>query len=312
METSIDVIIPARNASRFIGNALDSLKKQTLKDWRVFVVDDGSTDDTRARVLAETDTRIHCLHTPGVGAPLARNEGLQHADRPYALFLDADDMLEPTALERLCAKLVADPLSVLAYGAEMLVAADGTPFREGMQRDKQGYPSGQVLEIILTRCFIPTPGAALIRAQRVRDVGGFTPGLPAAQDWELWCRLALNGDFAYVGGDPVIRYRMHGDAMTANLTPDRYEPANEAVFNHPEIRRRLPNDRIIQLRRQREAQDYYNSAKEAFRRDDWRAARTWAWESLRRNPRNTRTWAIAVFAWLSWAPNSVSCRLGKR
>lgn len=98
------VIIPAYNAGKVIARCLQSLLEQSFRDWTAIVIDDGSTDATPAEIarLARQDGRIRAIQGRHAGASAARNQGLDEAEHlhpAYITFLDADDYLEPDALE---------------------------------------------------------------------------------------------------------------------------------------------------------------------------------------------------------------------
>lgn len=102
----VSVIVPAFNAQATIAEAVRSALGQTLRDLEVIVIDDGSTDGTAATVaaLAAADPRVRLLrHSGNRGAGAARNSGLQAARAPWLAPIDADDVMEPFRLERLCA-----------------------------------------------------------------------------------------------------------------------------------------------------------------------------------------------------------------
>ena len=97
----ISVIIPAYNAERWIEEACRSVLKQTLTNWELIVVDDGSDDRTYEIVgkLTEKNPSIILIHTKNSGVSKARNQGIVEATGEYVIFLDADDRLAPKALE---------------------------------------------------------------------------------------------------------------------------------------------------------------------------------------------------------------------
>lgn len=101
----VSVIIAAYNASSFIGETLDSAMAQTLDDIEIIVVDDGSTDSTPdiVRSYAGRDRRISLIEQENSYAGTARNRGMDAASGKYLYFLDADDWIEPRALEVLVA-----------------------------------------------------------------------------------------------------------------------------------------------------------------------------------------------------------------
>ena len=94
----VSVIIPAYNVDRFIGRAIESLQNQTMRNFELIVVDDGSTDRTGqvADRMAERDIRIDVIHTENQGAAAARNVALDRARGEFVHFVDGDDWVEPT------------------------------------------------------------------------------------------------------------------------------------------------------------------------------------------------------------------------
>jgi glycosyltransferase involved in cell wall biosynthesis len=127
---TVSIITPCYNASRFIDRTLASVRAQTLTDWEHVVVDDGSTDDSAARVAAwaASDLRFKLVQQSNGGMQHARNAGLAvSADSPYLLFLDADDTLEPEMLRAMAAHLDAHPDVGMVYCIFRPVDADDRP-----------------------------------------------------------------------------------------------------------------------------------------------------------------------------------------
>lgn len=103
-EDCVSVIIPAHNSAQFLDDCLRSVLKQSWQHLQVIVVDDGSTDNTLALLnqYQHQDARVHVYrHAQPMGASAARNKGLEHAIGKYVLFVDADDWLEATAVEKM-------------------------------------------------------------------------------------------------------------------------------------------------------------------------------------------------------------------
>jgi glycosyltransferase involved in cell wall biosynthesis len=88
----VSVIVAARDAGSTLVDTLESVRRQTVTDLEVIVIDDGSTDDTVARVARVTDPRITLASFPGAGISTARNRGIARARGAYLSFLDADDL----------------------------------------------------------------------------------------------------------------------------------------------------------------------------------------------------------------------------
>ena len=106
----ITVVTPAYNADRYIARAIASVQAQSVADWEMVIVDDGSADRTAAIIddLARKDPRIRPIHIPNGGALNARLTGISEARGEYVTFLDADDTLRPCALETLLGHMTPD------------------------------------------------------------------------------------------------------------------------------------------------------------------------------------------------------------
>lgn len=103
MIPSVSVIIPVYNVDKYLRECLDSILAQTLQEWELICINDGSTDGSSA-ILAEyaaKDNRINVIKQQNRGQGAARNIGLKQAVGEYIYFLDSDDYLVPDALERL-------------------------------------------------------------------------------------------------------------------------------------------------------------------------------------------------------------------
>ncbi len=96
----VTVAMPAYNAELWIARAIESVLGQTLSDWELIVVNDGSTDGTAAVVRTFRDSRVRMVCQDNGGAALARNTAMRHARGRYVALLDADDWYEPRHLER--------------------------------------------------------------------------------------------------------------------------------------------------------------------------------------------------------------------
>ncbi len=103
----ISVIIPAYNSEKFLAETLDCMLGQTLKDIQIIVVNDGSTDGTASIIAeyAEKNDNIVSVYQPNSGVSAARNNGINHAEGKYTLFLDSDDLMTPDALEAIYNRL---------------------------------------------------------------------------------------------------------------------------------------------------------------------------------------------------------------
>jgi len=293
------VVIPARNAAAFVAEAVESALAQRELAPEIVVVDDGSEDATRARVERFRERGVRLLSEPPRGAPEARNRGLAEAAGDYVLFLDADDRLPPGALARLAAALSARPEAVLAYGEARNVDARGRPIGRDRAPWLAPRPEGDVLRALLRRSFIASPGAVCIRRSALEASGGFRPGLPRAQDWELWCRLACSGDFVHVPRPPVLERRVHAASLGARhgTHAAAAKPAIDAVFSAAVVRGRIPAPELARLRRCQEASAWAAAADVCLALGRRSEARRALGRALRLDPR-LRDALLWLRAWL--------------
>lgn len=107
----ISIIVPVYNCIRILDKCIEAICVQTIEDWELLLVDDGSTDgsDQLCDRFASEDARIHVFHKPNGGVSSARNMGLDHAQGEYVMFCDSDDWVEPEWCEQLYLAAVENP-----------------------------------------------------------------------------------------------------------------------------------------------------------------------------------------------------------
>lgn len=207
----IAVVIPSYNHAEFIGEAMDSVWAQSLSDLQLVVVDDGSKDDSRERILAHADPRLVTHFQDNAGAHAAINRGIELAapEAEYVSILNSDDVFAPQWLERAAAALDAD-------GGVGFVSS-----RLGFLGDEDGDKAGwygpaleyylrcdDVERALLHRNFIMTTSNVVIRRSLLARTGLFRP-LRYVHDVDLFLRLASLSRFALIDGENVL-YRHHG------------------------------------------------------------------------------------------------------
>ena len=290
------VVIPAYNAGRYIEDCLASLAAQSAPDWRAIVVDDGSTDDTAERVSRLADQRISLVRQSNAGVSATRNRGLVEVQAERVMFLDADDRLHPTALERLGRGLDAAPRAVAAFGALRKMLADGRPYPGEKPLEAVRYPDGDVLEPMLRENFLANGGHVLVRTAEARGTGGFDPRLRLSEDWEFWCRLALRGPFHYIGAPPeVFTLRMTPGSASGGLAADwnNHCPALDAVLGNPAIQARFSPAVWRRLTRRIEASHRWEAGRVNFTCRKFDVARRLMLRALSDDPTPKR---LALFA----------------
>jgi glycosyltransferase involved in cell wall biosynthesis len=198
---AISVIVPAYNSDIYIRETLQSVIDQTLGDFEIIVVDDGSTDGTKAAVLG-LDPRIRYLYQSNEGASAARNRGIAVAAAGVICFLDADDVWLPH-------KLAAQMQFIERHPELGLLFADSEEF-EGNQVHCASLLSKSVSRLALNENpvreafqklvlenFIPT-STVLVRKACLDRVGPFDPVLTNAEDRDMWLRVAAHFPIACI------------------------------------------------------------------------------------------------------------------
>jgi glycosyltransferase involved in cell wall biosynthesis len=210
----VSVIVPTYRHRDLILLTLDSVFQQTMSDYEIIVVNDGSPDDTRALLapLIESD-RIVYLEQTNMGQSQARNRGLAKATGEYIAFLDDDDLWPPDKLEWQVEFLEKNEAVGLVAGTLLTINEHGAPGWAG-----QYYPT-ITFETLFTANPFLSPGQTLIRADVVQRAGGLNSSIWGADDWDLWFRIASQSTIVML--DRVaLYYRLHpGNAskQTARL-----------------------------------------------------------------------------------------------
>lgn len=208
----ITVVIPVWNGEQTIERTLASALAQTFTNLEVLVINDGSTDSTAERVGRFNDPRVRLHNFTNAGLAASRNRGIRLARGEFIAFLDADDLWLPRKLERQLEALRARPAAALAYGFSDCVDADDRYIGHGSHIEH----SGTVYEKLLLANFLDNGSTPLVRASALATSGIFDESLPAAEDWDLWLRLAWHFEVVCVP-EPLTLYRVHGQSMSANL-----------------------------------------------------------------------------------------------
>jgi glycosyltransferase involved in cell wall biosynthesis len=209
----VSVIVPAYNAERFLGEAVESVLRQTWHEIEVIIVDDGSSDGTAALAerLAASDPRVRVIHQENGGLSSARNAGLAASRGEYVSFLDADDVLLPDKIGKQLAFLTQFASCDLVYSDHYVGDSAATPTLLVSKRP----PPLRAAELLVFRNWF-APFSPLLRAELARRVGGFDESLTASEDWDFWIRASRCGALSYLPG-PVGVYRMHAEQMHRDL-----------------------------------------------------------------------------------------------
>ena len=207
-EATVGVVITTYNHAHFLGEALESVARQTHASATVVVVDDGSTDDP-ARVVARFPA-VRLIRQDNRGLAAARNAGLAAMNTTFVVFLDADDRLRPGAIEAGLACFARVPESGFVYGGHYYIDASG-----GQIGQRFEPPGEEPFLHLLRRNFVAMHGTVMYHTDRLRAVGGFDERLRRCEDYDVYFRMAQRHPITGYP-DLVADYRMHADNMSAN------------------------------------------------------------------------------------------------
>jgi hypothetical protein len=213
---TFSVIITAYQAAAFISEAVESALGQTVRAHEVIVCDDGSTDDLET-ALAPYLREIVYIRKERGGAASAVNAATAAASGDFVAVLDADDAYLPQRLEALGALASVRPdLDILVTDA--YVEVDGRVVYQF--NDKVRFAVDDQRTAIFDRCFSAWPA---LRRSRLLAAGGYDESLLIAYDWECVIRLILGGSRAGLVDEPLYRYRLRPDSLSADRVPSLRE-----------------------------------------------------------------------------------------
>lgn len=209
----VSVIIPAYNAIDYLAETIETVFNQTCQDFELIIVDDGSTDDTGKLInqLSQENPQIRMISQTNQGVSAARNTGIKQAQGKYIAILDADDLWEPTKLEKQVNSLENNPLAGLCYTWTALADSQGRATGRVIASLAEGNVWQQLSEMNIVCCG-STP---MIRRICFDDVGFFDENLRFSEDWDMWWRIAAKYNFSLVP-EPLIRYRQHPSSHSTN------------------------------------------------------------------------------------------------
>ena len=196
----VSIIVPTYNRKNLIGCAIDSVLGQTFEDFELLIVDDGSTDNTGDFIKENyTDNRIHYFYQENQGQTYARNKALGHSSGEYICFLDSDDYWPENKLEISLKVFEDNPNIDVVYGDEMVINHEG----EELGREKIKRYSGNITKHLLVENFIGM-SASMVKADKIKEIGGMDEKVRVADDFSLWLRLSRISQFYYL--DEVLGY----------------------------------------------------------------------------------------------------------
>jgi glycosyltransferase involved in cell wall biosynthesis len=220
MIPSVSIVMATKNYARFLPDAIESVRHQTISDWELVIVDDGSTDGTPAIVAPFlTDSRIRYFRSDKFGQTRAKNFGIGLSRAQLIAFLDADDAWLPTKLEKQLTLFRADPETGVVFCRRSLIDEAGNLLPP---RPTSTPARGRVLDRLFVQNFICF-SSAIVRRDVLSHIGLLDQAWDLAIDYDLWLRVAKHYRFEYVD-EQLVQYRT-GHGNLSNKLADRVSTA---------------------------------------------------------------------------------------
>ena len=224
---TVSCVLPVYNGANYISEAITSILEQSLKDFELIVIDDGSSDGTAKLIdnFAASDGRIIAVHQPNAGIVRALNAGLARARGRYFARMDADDISLPHRFAFQVAYLDRTPHCALVGGYAETFSELSTA--RGISTG--GWRSHTDLASFPPKIAVAVHPLIMMRTETLREMGGYREDFPHAEDYDLFIRVSRFGE---IHNPPliVLKYRAQPDSMSARHTETQEWAALAAEF----------------------------------------------------------------------------------
>lgn len=233
--TFISVIMPVYNQGNYVQEAIESILRQTFSEFEFIIINDGSTDDSDEKIMLYEDERvIYIRNKDNIGNYRSRNIGIEKAKGQYIAVMDADDIALPTRLEK----------QLLYLQSNEDVSAIGTAFMFSDTKQQWTHPTDAevVRTTLLERnCFMHA--SLMVRSDVLRQLDGYNEQYEYAADYDLLCRIALNGKILNIP-DILMIYRRHSEQISNKYARLQKMCADQIRMNYQYSFSRMYNDKV--------------------------------------------------------------------
>ena len=248
MEISFSIIIPLYNKAPYIERAINSVLNQSLQNFEIIVVNDGSSDGGEKIVTKLEDERLKLVSQKNAGVSAARNTGAKEAQYEYLAFLDGDDTWEPNFLSEIV-KLIGNFPDAGIYGtSNSFIYPNGKKVAEDFSYLFNGKEQGLLEDYFGLFAKIqksPFSNSNLCIPKKVyQEFGGYKVGVKLTEDSDLWCRIALKYPIAF-NTLPLANYYLGISGSTVGIfEPQEFQVAKtlrNALVNNTVEKKYIPS-----------------------------------------------------------------------
>jgi glycosyltransferase involved in cell wall biosynthesis len=213
----VSIMMPAYNAERFIQQAIDSVLAQNYPHWELIVVDDGSTDSTRAIAESYADARIRVFHQANAGEAAARNHALRQMSGDLLAFVDADDTWLPDHLALTAGSLAEHSELDAVYTDGWHIDTHGNRLPSLASRRRGPFEGDLFDAIVRASDVFGPPLCVVLRRSLVVERGlWFDPEIVIGPDWDFFTRVCETARFGYIDRQ-TCEYRIHQTNITVQV-----------------------------------------------------------------------------------------------
>ena len=274
------VIIPLYNKAPYVGKTIESVLGQTLGNYELIIIDNGSNDGSSEIVAGFTDPRIRIVRLEeNVGVSNARNKGVELSTAPYITFLDADDWWEPTFLEEMAGLIARHPDAGI-YGTGYYIVKNGKK-RVAPIGVEEDFTEGEInyCKVYTKTLCMPLTSITVAMPRAVFDeMGGFKPYLKLGEDFDLWIRIALKYKVVFLNKS-LSNYNQDVD-ITYRGTHHLRDPKEHMLWNlgylepeektNPDYKQLIDNLRTYGLLPYLLTKQYRSAARQELAKVNWR------------------------------------------
>jgi glycosyltransferase involved in cell wall biosynthesis len=293
----VSVAVPAYNVARYIESALESVLRQSFRDFELIVINDGSTDTTPRLLdrIASTDCRVKVVHQQNQGLAPALNRALAECRGKYIARMDGDDLCVRERFEKQVEYLESNPDCVLLGTHIQFIDCYDAPLVEvpALLRTHEEIDAGLMKGRGGSLCH-PT---VMMRADAVRKVGGYNNAYSNNEDLDIFLKLCETGR-AYNLGEVLLKYRRH--LQSVNFTKHEIQRRNrEFILKDAAARRGVPvpgEQQVSNWRPPPRDKQLRAWGWSALTQGYTSAARRHAVDALRAGPLSVESWKLMACA----------------
>lgn len=263
----ISVLLPVYNGEKYLKEAIDSVLNQTFKEFELLILDDGSTDLTNEIVLSYKDPRIKYTKFKHMGLPSVLNKGLNLAQYDYIARMDADDICQPTRLEKQLDFIINNPRIQLVGTNINIIDSLGNISGKSRRPKKNKYIKKSLPH---TCCIVH--GSILCYKKALLKVGGYETD-SVVEDWSLFLKLIDKIEFHNLQ-DFLYSVRIHDDNVSSELINKNFRSNEEKLavkFYQSQIEKRNIQGNTIAKAHFDLGYFYYLRDDERYREYFWKA-----------------------------------------